>query len=60
MLEKYNLCVVGTVDPAQHFHFIAMALTSNENEATHAYIFGLVRDEINALLAAKTALQERI
>jgi hypothetical protein len=60
VLEKYNLCVVGTVDPAQHFHFIAMAMTSREDEATHDYIFELVCDSVNALLAAKTAAQERI
>lgn len=53
--EKYNLCVLGTVDPAQHLHVIAMAMTSHEDEATHKYIFEAVRDEVNALVAERSA-----
>jgi hypothetical protein len=60
VLEKYNLCVVGTVDPAQHFHFIALAMTSHEDQATHELIFTLVRDEVDAIVADKAAKKQRV
>lgn len=60
VLEKYNICVVGTVDPAQHFHFIAMAMTSYEDEDTHAHIFGLVKREVDSIVANRAMEKIRI
>ena len=60
VLEKYNLCVIGTVDPAQHFHFIALAMTSHEDEATHERIFKLVRDEVDAIVEERAAKKQRV
>ena len=52
--------MMGTVDPAQHFHFIALAMTSHEDQATHARIFTLVRDEVDALVADRAAKKMRV
>ena len=30
VFEKYNVCVMGTVEQTQHFHLIALAMTSDE------------------------------
>lgn len=60
VLEKYNLCVIGTVDPAQHFHFIALAMTSHEDQATHERIFTLVRNEVNTIVSDRAAKKQRV
>ena len=60
VLEKYNLCVIGTVDPAQHFHFIALAMTSHEDEVTHERIFKLVRYEIDAIVEERAVKKQRV
>lgn len=60
VFEKYNVLVMGTVDPAQHFHAIAYAMTSHEDEATHERVFTAVRDEVNAIVAERARAEQAI
>jgi len=54
VFEKYNVCVMGNVDPTQHFHLVALAMTSDESEDTHKHVFELVRDEVNSIVQARS------
>jgi hypothetical protein len=58
--EKYNVCVMGTTDPSQSFHFIAFAISSDESDKTHTYIFETVRAEVEAIVARRTAARQDI
>jgi hypothetical protein len=53
VFEKYNICVMGTLSATQNLHVIALAMTSEEDTATHEHIFTLVRDEVNSLVDAR-------
>lgn len=53
--EGFNMCVVGTISPSQHFKVIGFAVSSDETEATHVTIFKAIRKEVEAVVASRRA-----
>jgi hypothetical protein len=53
--EGFNMCVIGTISPSQHFKQIGYALASDETQATHELIFGAIRKEVEAVVAERRA-----
>ena len=51
--EGFNMCMVGTISPSQHFKCIGFAVTSDETEETHKTIFKHLREEIEAVVAKR-------
>jgi hypothetical protein len=42
--EGFNMCVLGTITPSQHFKLIGFAVASDESEETHKIIFKAIRE----------------
>jgi len=54
-LEGFNMCVVGTISPSQHFKAIGFAVATDENAETHQLIFDKLKAEISAVVEARRA-----
>jgi hypothetical protein len=55
--EGFNMCMVGTITPSQHFKCIGFAVTTDESEETHETIFKHLRKEIESVVAKRRPAQ---
>lgn len=44
--EEYPIVAVGTIDRMQHFHMLAMCLTSNERESDYHFVFESIKNAV--------------
>mmetsp|Transcript_4739 Transcript_4739/g.13950 ORF Transcript_4739/g.13950 Transcript_4739/m.13950 type:complete len:313 (+) Transcript_4739:704-1642(+) len=55
--EGFNMCMIGTISPSQHYKCIGFAVTSDESETTHVKIFRALRHEIESIVLSRLTRQ---
>ena len=60
VLEGHSCLLIGTVDPAQHFHIIGYGIMSDETQQSHQYIVEQLKIEVESIVAERKRSQTPI